>query len=129
MRKRKNDTGRCGIMTRIPGGTLQHMMRPYALEQQLVVGPRCTKPGKPGAACPYCPPFFPKLVLRAGRAPPVQANGRDARVAVTRQNVTTGVKSVIGMLGVDASHPAPAPRQSPGSDKAGEQERRGRVRT
>jgi len=103
VRKRKNDTGRRGIMTRIPGGSLQRMMRQYALEQQLVVSPRCTKPDKPGAACPYCPPFFPKLVLRAGRAPPMQADGRDARVAMTRQNVTSAVKSVMEMLGVDAS--------------------------
>jgi hypothetical protein len=53
VRKRKNDTGRRGIMTWIPGGSLQRMMRQYALEQQLAVSPRCTKPDKPGAACPY----------------------------------------------------------------------------
>ena len=53
VRKRKNDTGRRGIMTRKLSGSLQLMMRQYALEQQLAVSPHCTKPDKPGAACPY----------------------------------------------------------------------------
>ena len=91
-------------MTRIPEGALQRMMLVYSREQWLVVSPLCTKPDKPGARCPYCPPFFPKLVLRSGQEPPRRANGADARVAMTRQNVTTAVKSVMEMLDVDARH-------------------------
>lgn len=102
VKKRKNDTARRGIMTRVPGSHLQRMMKAYAQEQRLIISPRCTKPDSPGAHCPYCPPFFPKIMLRPGQDPPRRANGADARVAMTRQNVTGAVKAVMEMLGVDS---------------------------
>jgi len=46
--------------------------------------------------------FFPKVMLRPGQEPPRRANGADARAAMTRQNVTGAVKSVMEMLGVDS---------------------------
>ena len=46
--------------------------------------------------------FFPKVMLRPGQEPPRRVNGADARAAMTRQNVTGAVKSVMEMLGVDS---------------------------
>ena len=102
VKKRKNDTARRGLMTRVPGSHLQRMMMAYSQEQRLNISPRCTKTDSPGAHCPYCPPFFLKVVPWLDHAPPRRANGADARVAMTRQNVTGAIKSVMEMLCVDS---------------------------
>jgi len=104
VKKRKNDVERRGLMTRVPAGLLQRFMLAYVQEQRLMVNPRCTKADKPGARCPYCPPLFPKMILRPGQAPPRRDNGADARLAMSRQNVSTAVKSVMEMLDVDSRH-------------------------
>ena len=41
-------------------------------------------------------------MLRPGQEPPRRANGADARVAMTRQNVTGAIKSVMEMLCVES---------------------------
>ena len=68
----------------------------------MYVSPRYIKTDSPGAHCPYCPPFFLKVVPWLGHAPPRRANGADARVAMTRQNVTGAIKSAMEMLCVDS---------------------------
>ena len=60
IRKGKTDTGRRGLMTRVPPSTLQRRMREYAIEQGLHVHPRCTKSNHPGAKCPFLPTVLPK---------------------------------------------------------------------
>ena len=99
VKKRKNDTAGRGLVTRVPGSHLQRVMMAYSQEQRLDISPRCTKTDSPGAHS-YCPPFFPKVVLLPGHAPPQRANGADARVAMTRQNVTEAI--VMEMLCVDS---------------------------
>jgi hypothetical protein len=95
--KRKNDTKRRGIMTRLPPGTFADRLRKCIDDEQLFRHPRCTRESAPGARCRFCPPLFPKTARpRALREQPT------VRLAVARQNVTNAVKDCIRMLGGDA---------------------------
>jgi hypothetical protein len=94
--KRKNDTKRRGIMTRIPPGPFADRITAWIAEEELVRHPRCTLDTAPGARCRYCPPLFPKTAKSR------RASGREGpRVAVTRQIVSNAVKECIRMLGGD----------------------------
>ena len=97
--KRKNDTKRGGIMTRIPSGPFAERLRKWIDEERLVRHPRCTLDTTPGARCRYCPPLFPKSPRPRG-----EDAGSRSRTAVTRQNVTNAVKSCIRMLDGDDQH-------------------------
>ena len=44
VKKRKNDTARRGLMTRVPGSHLQRMMMAYSQMQRSDISPRCTMP-------------------------------------------------------------------------------------
>ena len=71
VRKRKSDTGRRGLCTRVPPGILLERLRRWIRDQGLEVSPLCTDKENPGARCPFCPPLFlpddsRKLLTRAG---------------------------------------------------------------
>ena len=95
--KRKNDTKRRGIMTRMPPGPAAERLLQWVASEGLRRHLRCTRESAPGARCRYCPPLFPKSPRRSG-AP------AGPRLAVTRQNVTNAVKDCIRMLGGDAQN-------------------------
>lgn len=97
--KRKNDTKRRGIMTRVPPGPLAERLRKWIAEERLVRHPQCTLESSPGARCRFCPPLFPK-----SPRPRSEDIGSRSRTAVTRQNVTSAVKSCIRMLDGDDQH-------------------------
>ena len=97
--KRKNDTKRRGIMTRIPPGPLAERLLQWIEAERLRLHPRCTRESAPGARCRYCPPLFPKSVAPGRVGAPA-----GPRLAVTRQNVTNAVKDCIRMLGGDAQN-------------------------
>ena len=58
--KRKNDTKRRGIMTRIPPGPFAERLLRWIQEEELTRHPRCTRESAPGARCRHCPPLFSK---------------------------------------------------------------------
>ena len=95
--KRKNDTKRRGIMTRIPPGPFAERLLRWIQEEELARHPRCTRESAPGSRCGHCPPLFPKTAK-----PRHDAGVEGPRIAVTRQNVTNAVKDCIRMLGGDA---------------------------
>ena len=97
--KRKNDTKRRGIMTRIPPSSLAERLLQWIEAERLRQHPRCTRETAPGARCRYCPPLFPK-----SPAPGHVGAPAGPRLAVTRQNVTNAVKDCIRMLGGDAQN-------------------------
>jgi hypothetical protein len=97
--KRKNDTKRRGIMTRVPPGPLAERLRKWIAEERLVRHPQCTLESSPGARCRFCPPLFPK-----SPRPRSEDIGSRSRTAVTRQNVTSAVKSCVRMLDGDDQH-------------------------
>ena len=99
--KRKNDTKRRGIMTRVPPGpAAERLLQWIRVEaERLTRHPRCTRESAPGARCRYCPPLFPKSPAPGRPGPPARS-----RLAVTRQNVTNAVKDCIRMLGGDAQN-------------------------
>jgi hypothetical protein len=78
--KRKNDTKRRGIMTRIPLGQLAERLRKWIVKERLVRHPRCTLESTPRACCRYCPLLFPKPPR-----PRSEDAGSSSRTAVTRQ--------------------------------------------
>ena len=97
--KRKNDTNRRGIMTRVPPGPLAERLLQWIEAERLRRHPRCTRESAPGARYRYCPPLFPKSAAPARVGAPA-----GPRLAVTRQNVTNAVKDCIHMLGGDAQN-------------------------
>lgn len=97
--KRKNDIKRRGLMTRLPPGPFAQRLLRWMRDEHLAPHPQCTRISAPGSRCRYCPPLFPKT------ARPRQGTARvreGIRLAVTRQNVTSAVKSCIRMLGGDS---------------------------
>ena len=111
VQKRKNDTQRRGICTRIPGGLLLEKIKKWIKDQGLEVSPLCTRQGSPGAKCQYCPPLFPKTVrkngdkLAAAAATKRQEQGLcNLRLPMTRQHMTSAVKSCVELLGADSRH-------------------------
>ena len=97
--KRKNDTKLRGIMTRIPPGPFAERLRMWNEEERPVRNPQCTLDSTSGAPCCYCPPLFQK-----SPRPRSKGAGSRSRTAVTRQNVTSAVKSCIRMLDGDDHH-------------------------
>ena len=97
--KRKNDTKRRGIMTRILPGPLAERLLQWIEAERLRRHPRCTRESAPGARYRYCPPLFPKSPAPGRIGAPA-----GPRLAVTRQNVTNAVKDCIRMLGGDAQN-------------------------
>ena len=103
VRKRKSDTGRRGLCTRVPPGILLERLRWWIREQGLEVSPFCTDKENPGARCPFCPPLFPKT-LRTAAELARNAQGCNLRFSITRQMVSSGVKICMTLLGTDPRH-------------------------
>ena len=100
--KRKNDTKRKGHHDPHPSRPVQRFpeqLRKWIDEERLFRHPRCTLESTPGARCRYCPPLFQKSPRPRG-----EDAGSRSRTAVTRQNVTSTVKSCIRMLDGDDQH-------------------------
>ena len=103
VRKRKSDTGRRGLCTRVPPGILLERLRWWIREHGLEVSPFCTDKENPGARCPFCPPLFPKT-LRTAAELARNAQGCNLRFSITRQMVSSGVKICMTLLGTDPRH-------------------------
>ena len=103
VRKRKSDTGRRGLCTRVPSGILLERLRRWIRDQGLEVSPLCTDKENPGARCPFCPPLFPKTP-RTAAEPARSAQGYNLRLSITRQMVSSGVKICMTLLGTDPRH-------------------------
>lgn len=109
VQKRKNDSQRRGLCTRIPGGVLLDKLRKWMRDQELEVSPLCTRQGMPGARCQYCPPLFPKTLKGRGMSEEItkrrlQQGLCNLRLPMTRQGMTTAVKRSVELLGSDPRH-------------------------
>ena len=99
--RRKQDTERKGHYPRIGHAAQAEWdivlrLRKYADLHGLRVSERCTKPKQAGARCRHCPPLFFTTRRVKGSA--------SVKAPVTRQMVTTAVKSSLSLIGVDTTH-------------------------